>query len=157
LRGVRKLSEMEPVIEVLGQRVVPYHWSYGGSFSRFFENTKERGVLVGSRCPVCKGVLVPGIELCGRCYCEVTDFFDLPDTGVLSAYTVVYLPFPGQPNEPPYCYGYITLDGADTMFPHMVKECEFEDLEVGMRVKAVWEDKDKRKGDLYDIRYFKPE
>lgn len=150
------MTENEPVTEILGQRVVPYHWSYGESFQGFFESTRDRGVLTGSKCPVCKGVLVPSVHMCGRCFCDVEEIVDLPDTGVLSAYTVVYLPFPGQPTEPPYCYGYITLDGADTMFPHMIGGVEFDDIYVGMRVQAVWEDPDKRKGDLFDIRYFEP-
>jgi uncharacterized protein len=150
------LAEFEAITEIGGQRVVPYHWSYGESFSEFFEATKERGAILASRCPVCKGVLVPAIHMCGRCYCDVEEFFDVPDEGVLQAFTVVYLPFPGQPTEPPYCYGYITFDGSDTMFPHMIAGVDFEDIRVGMRVKAVWEDADKRKGDLFDIKYFEP-
>lgn len=150
------MAELEPVKEVQGRRVVPYHWSYGESFSRFFEATKERGVITASRCPVCKGVLVPAVSMCGRCFCDAEEILELPDEGELLAFTVVYLPFPGQPNEPPYCYGYIKFDGADTMFPHMIKEVEFDDIYVGMRVKAVWEEPAKRKGDLFDIKHFKP-
>lgn len=150
------MTANEPVTEVQGQRVVPYHWSYGESFTEFFKATRERGVILGSRCHVCNGVLVPAIRLCGRCYQEVHEFVEIPDEGELSAFTVVYLPFPGQPTEPPYCYGYIKFDGADTMFPHMIGEVEFDEIHVGMRVKAVWEDPDKRKGDLFDIKYFKP-
>ena len=150
------MAENEPVMENLGRRLVPYHWSYGDSFAEFFKATKERGAILASHCPVCKGVMVPAVHMCGRCYREVDEYFDVPDTGELVAYTVVYLPFPGQPNEPPYCYGYIKFDGTDTMFPHMIKEVEFDDLHMGMRVKAVWEDPDKRKGDLFDIKYFKP-
>lgn len=48
----------------------------------------------------------------------------------------------------------IKLDGADNYFMHMVDGIPLEEIEVGMRVKAVWDDD--RKGDFYDIKYFKP-
>ena len=148
------LAENEPVKEIIRNMTVPYHWSYGESFTKFFKATKERKVILGSRCPVCRGVLVPAMELCGRCYVTVDEWIDLPDEGELVSYTVVYLPWPGQPTEPPYAYGYILFDGADTMFAHLIGECEFDDIEVGMRVKAVWNED--RKGDLFDIKHFKP-
>jgi len=46
------------------------------------------------------------------------------------------------------------LNGADVQFPHMLGEVEFDDIEVGMRLKAVWSED--RKGTLHDIRYFRP-
>jgi uncharacterized OB-fold protein len=83
----------------------------------------------------------------------------------LISYTVVLLPFPGQPKNPPYVYGMIKFDGTNTDFPHLI---EVEDIKKGpnyvnnfvkrvkpgCRVKVVWNEI--RNGDLYDIKYFVP-
>jgi hypothetical protein len=84
----------------------------------------------------------------------VQEWVELSDEGTLLTFTVVYLPFIGQPTEPPYVYAFIMLDGADVQFPHILSEVEPEDVKVGMRLKAKWAEE--RKGTLHDIEYFRP-
>ncbi len=50
----------------------------------------------------------------------------------------------------------IRVDGADGGLVHWIGECAAGDVEIGMRVKAVFEPKSKRTGALSDIRHFKP-
>ena len=50
----------------------------------------------------------------------------------------------------------IRIDGADGGLVHWIGGCEADDVEIGMRVKAVIEPKKKRSGGLSDIRYFAP-
>ena len=153
--------EHKPMLEKKGKLVMPYHWSYGESLTKFFKETRDNKQIYGVRCTKCKGVLVPPMAICGKCFASTEEeWIPISDHGTLVSWTVVYLPFPGQPTEPPYCYGMIKFDGVNTQFPHLImgaKEKNWDDLEVGMRVEAVWNDDDKRKGDLYDIAYFKRE
>ena len=147
-------GDARPIKEVRGEMSIHYRWSYGGALSRFFEESRTQKRLVGTRCPKCLAVAVPAASICVRCYVETTEWVEVGDRGLLATYTTVHLPFPGQPTEPPYTYGLILLDGASTYFSHLIDERP-EELRCGMRVQAVWSEQ--RKGDLFDIRYFKKE
>jgi uncharacterized OB-fold protein len=48
----------------------------------------------------------------------------------------------------------VKLDGADTGMVHFIGEVKPADIKIGMKVKAVF--KDKREGNILDIKYFKP-
>ncbi len=51
----------------------------------------------------------------------------------------------------------IRVDGADGGLVHWIGGCDADEVEIGMRVKAVIEPKKKRTGALSDIRHFAPE
>ena len=144
-------ATLPPVKEVRGQVSIPYRWSYGQALTRFFEESRDRGRLMGTKCPRCASVIVPAARICTICYVETSEWVEVSDHGVLVTFTTVHLPFPGQPTEPPYTYGLILLDGASTYYSHLINE-PVERLACGMLVKAVWSED--RKGDLFDILYF---
>lgn len=50
----------------------------------------------------------------------------------------------------------ISVDGADGGLVHWIGGCDADEVEIGMRVKAVVEPKKKRTGALSDIRHFAP-
>jgi uncharacterized OB-fold protein len=50
----------------------------------------------------------------------------------------------------------IRVDGADGGLVHWIGGCDADEVEIGMRVKAVVEPKKKRNGGLRDIRHFAP-
>ena len=50
----------------------------------------------------------------------------------------------------------IRVDGADGGLVHWIGGCDADEVEIGMRVKAVIEPKQKRTGALSDIRHFTP-
>jgi uncharacterized OB-fold protein len=79
---------------------------------------------------------------------------EVSNKGTLLTYTVVHESNPCQPVEPPLVYGVIQLDGADNGFVHMLGGVETEQLQIGMRVQAVF--KEERTGSILDIKYFKP-
>ncbi len=144
----------EPTSRVMHTWYVPYKWSYGQRATEFLELMRKEQKIFFGRCTSCKKVIIP-TAICGRCFAPLEDeLVPLNDEGVLECFTVVYLPFPTQPAEPPYAYGYIRLDGSSSTMPHIIDEVDYDDLRVGMRVKAVW--REELKGDIYDIKYFKP-
>jgi len=132
-----------------------YNWWLGRVMGRFYREIKEGKKIWGHKCPLCGLVYVPPKANCPKCFAKMNEFVEVGDTGNLLTYTVVRYSVPSiQPQEPPYVLGIIKLDGADTGITHLVGEVDLSDIEVGMRLKAVF--RDDRQGNLLDIKYFRP-
>ncbi len=85
------------------------------------------------------------------------DYVDLADTGVVTTYCIVNVPFQGQRIKPPYVAAYVLLDGADIPFLHLVLGCEPSEVRMGMRVKAVWKPRAEWTYDgLDNVAHFEP-
>ncbi|NQU07233.1 MAG: Zn-ribbon domain-containing OB-fold protein [Candidatus Abyssubacteria bacterium] len=152
------MSENKEQLEAIvhkGRIKVPYTWYVGEYASRFYVELRDNKKIWGTKCSTCETVLVPPRNHCAKCFVPVTEWVEVKDTGVLQTWTVVHYETPAiQPLKPPYAYGIIKLDGADSGFVHMIADTDLGKLKAGMKVKAVF--KDERRGDLLDIKYFKP-
>jgi uncharacterized protein len=137
---------------------IPYEWSIGLYGSRFFQEIMKNRRFIGIKCNGCGKVYVPPRRICGPCFAELTELVPLSDTGVITAFSVVNYPFidpnTGGQRPIPYTYGYIRLDGADTIFSHIINETDLNRIKVGMKVRAVFKEKAEMKGNIEDIRYF---
>jgi len=132
-----------------------YNWWLGKIAGRFYEEIRDRCKIWGIKCPQCNLVFVPPKDNCPKCFCKMNEWIELSGTGILTTYTIVRYPVPMiQPVEPPFPLGIIHLDGADTGLIHLLGEIDIDQIEVGMRMQAVF--KEKREGNLLDIKYFKP-
>ncbi|UCG82495.1 MAG: Zn-ribbon domain-containing OB-fold protein [Dehalococcoidia bacterium] len=132
-----------------------YTWHAGQAGSKFYSELRDNCKILGTKCSRCGWVYVPPRETCPRCFVDITDWVDLGDTGTLLTYTVTRYAVPAiQPVEPPYALGIVKLDGASSGFVHLLGEVEPDELEVGMRMKAVFNEE--RTGGYLDIKYFKP-
>ncbi len=58
----------------------------------------------------------------------------------------------GSMKQVPFTAIWVTLDGADTRMMHFCNELDEKELEVGMRMRAVWAEK--RTGSIHDVEYF---
>ncbi len=96
------------------------------------------GRLLGQRCPVCGKVYIPPRGACPTDGVPTTDEVELPDTGTVTTFCVVNVPYPGQRVTPPYVTAAVLLDGADIAFQHLILGCEASEVRMGMRVSAVW-------------------
>ncbi|MBU2548092.1 MAG: Zn-ribbon domain-containing OB-fold protein [Proteobacteria bacterium] len=144
-----------------GTRIYPnrirlrYNWWLGSVMGRFYRDLKEKKRIWGNTCPDCGLVYVPPKENCPTCFTKMNEFVEVGDTGNLLTYTIVRYKVPFvQPLEPPFALGIIQLDGADTGLTHLLGEVDLDDIEVGMRLKAVF--RDEPQGNLLDIKYFRP-
>jgi len=137
-----------------GRIKVPYTWSVGEVGSRFFIELRNNQKIYGKRCPACKKVLVPARKLCGQCFQQTDEWVEVGQQGVVQTFTVVRYSSAVQPLKPPFGYGIIKLDGADTGMTHLLWGTDPTKWQVGMRVQAVF--KDKRAGNIMDIAYFRP-
>ena len=148
-------------LEVTGTRIhqsrikLGYTWWLGEVGSRFYRELREHCRIWGLKCPECGLVYVPPKANCPKCFHRMNEWVELGDAGRLTTFTVVHYSVPLiQPQDPPFALGIIRLDGADTGFTHLLGEVDFHNIEVGMRVQAVF--REKRVGNLLDIQYFKP-
>jgi hypothetical protein len=137
---------------------MPYEWSIGKYGSRFFEEIKKHRRFIGIRCPQCGKVYMPPRRLCGPCFRELDELVVLPVTGTLTAFSIVNYPFldpeTGEQRPIPYTYGYIRIDGSDSIFSHLIHETDVNKIKVGMRVRAVFKNPAEMQGNIKDIEYF---
>jgi uncharacterized OB-fold protein len=114
------------------------------------------GKLLGQRCPVCEQVYIPPRGACPTDGVPTTTEVELPDSGVITTFCVVNVPFLGQRITPPYVVAYVLLDGADIAFLHLVRGCEASEVRMGMRVRAKWRPPEEWEPSLANIEYFEP-
>ena len=88
--------------------------------------------------------------------CRPTEEVELPDTGTVTTFCIVNVPFLGQQITPPYVSAYILLDGADIAFLHLILDIPAEEVRMGMRVKAVWKPRDEWGTTIENISHFAP-
>ncbi|MFT4124806.1 MAG: OB-fold domain-containing protein [Gordonia sp. (in: high G+C Gram-positive bacteria)] len=81
---------------------------------------------------------------------------ELPDTGIVTTFCIVNVPFRGQRITPPYVAAYVLLDGADIPFLHLILDCPADEVRMGMRVRAVWAPPDERELSMGSISHFRP-
>jgi len=85
-----------------------------------------------------------------------TEQVELPDTGTVTTFAIINIPFPGQKITPPYVAAYVLLDGADIPFLHLVYEIDAAEVRMGMRVEAVWKPREQWHLGIDNIEYFRP-
>jgi uncharacterized OB-fold protein len=148
-------AAVEPVRSIRTPIRIDYQYTAGQAASRFLRAVAE-GRLVGQRCPVCKKVYVPPRGSCPTDGVPTTDEVELSDTGTITTFCVVRVPFKGMRIELPYVTAQILLDGADIAMMHLVSGIPAEQVRMGMRVKAVWRPREEWGTTLENISWFAP-
>jgi hypothetical protein len=138
-----------------GRIKVPYSWSAGEVGTSYLESLRDERKFLGTRCGECGIVYhIPRMH-CPDCFAECERYVELGSEGELVTYTVVRRHHPQlSVLEPPFGYGVIKLDGADTGFVHLLYEFDEGELKAGARLEAVFADE--REGSVLDVRYFRP-
>jgi uncharacterized OB-fold protein len=145
--------------EPVKMMTVPIHLGYQHSASpeesRYLRGLAE-GRLLGQRCPECHKVYIPPRGACPTDGVPTRDEVELPDTGTVTTFCVVNIPFLGQRIQPPYVVAYVVLDGADIPFLHLILGCPAEEVRMGMRVRASWKPREEWDTTLQNIDHFEP-
>ncbi len=123
--------------------------------SAFFRAIAE-GRLVGQRCPKCLKVYIPPRGACPVDGVPTAEEVELPDTGIVTTFCIVNVPFMGQKIKPPYVSAYILLEGADIAFLHLILGIPADEVRMGMRVRAVWKPRDEWGTTVENISHFEP-
>ena len=131
-----------------------YSYSAGPIRSKFLMTLRDQRKILGTKCPSCGRVYVPARSTCLECFENMHEWVEVKDEGLVETFTVVYKSSPNYSSETPIAFAVVKLEGADTGIVHKIGEVDFDSINVGMRVKAVFGDR--LKGDITDIKYFKP-
>ena len=116
----------------------------------------QQGMLLGARSGDAGKVYFPPREADPATGRELDQFVELPDTGTVTTFAIINIPFAGQKIKPPYVAAYILLDGADIPFLHVVTEIDAADVRMGLRVKAVWKPPEEWGLGIDNIEHFRP-
>lgn len=127
--------QIERITLDLSQR---YHYSLGKQ-SRFFIELENRRFFA-TACASCGRVYAPPRPLCPACL-QPTNWRELTGEGSLETWSALHFS-PGTNADvaalaTPYVLAYVLLDGADTLFPHLLRAAD-ESLRRGLRVRVAY-------------------
>lgn len=149
------LLEDHPVTGVVTPVSLDYTYAASPEESAFYRGLAE-GRILGQRCPTCGKVYVPPRSACPTDGTPTTDEVELAETGTVTTFCVVNVPFLGQKIIPPYVSAYVLLDGADIAFLHLILDIAAAEVHMGMRVKAVWKPREEWGTTIENISHFSP-
>lgn len=134
---------------------ITYQHALGETASWFYTQLRDHKKLYGKRCPESNRVLVPPRAFSDQTLEPTTDWVEVGPGGKIETFTIVYDEFKNLP-PPPYAFGYVLLDGADTAIGGYFKGVDLSNAEqaaqqlaVGTRVITRFAEI--RKGDVLDF------
>ena len=148
-------AETDPVTGVVVPVSLDYNYAASPEESLFYRGLNE-GKIMGQRCPTCQKVYVPPRSACPADGTPTAEEVELSQTGTITTFCIVNVPFLGQKITPPYVSAYVLLDGADIAVLHLILGVPADEVRMGMRVKAVWKPKDEWTFSLENIDHFEP-
>jgi hypothetical protein len=123
---------------------------------RFFKELRNNARIMGARCEKCDLIYVPPRLYCERCFEKLEQWVDMGSKGEVHTFTIAHVGLDGSTLSEPVILAMVAIEGAHGGLVHRLGEVKPEQVKVGMKVEAVFEDKDKRTGSILDIKYFKP-
>ncbi len=148
-------SHDEAVTGVVVPVSLDYNYAASPEESLFYRGLNE-GRIMGQRCPTCEKVYIPPRSACPADGTPTAEEVELSQTGTVTTFCIVNVPFLGQKITPPYVSAYVLLDGADIAVLHLILGVPADEVRMGMRVKAVWKPKDEWTFSLENIDHFAP-
>lgn len=152
--GAEALGE-NPVTGVVVPVSLDYLYAASPEESAFYRGLNE-GRIVGQRCPTCQKVYVPPRSACPADGTPTAEEVEVAQTGTITTFCIVNVPFLGQKITPPYVSAYVLLDGADIAVLHLILGVDASEVRMGMRVKAVWKPREEWTYSLENIDHFEP-
>ena len=136
---------------------IGYEHALGETASWFFVQIRDHARIYGRRDPKSGRILVPPRAFSDQTLEQTTDWVEVGPGGRIETFTIVYEPFKTLP-DPPYAFGYVLLDGADTALGGYFRGLDLSDparaaaqLKIGTRVVTRFAEK--RTGDVLDFWY----
>ena len=155
------MSSEETIVRYPGLPIFEarFNWTVGELMERFIKELANRKIL-GTKCPKCGYRHVPPRNRCVKCRAQMgfDNLTELSGKGNLLSYTVDYVDLDGAGNfvdlSKPRPIGMIKLGDADSPIFMPLGEIDPKDLREGLEVEVAW--REETKGELADIKYFKP-
>ena len=85
-------------------------------------------------------------------------YVPLEDTGTVNTFSLCYVTWDVKRIKEPEIPAVIEIDGASPLhgIMHILSEVKPDEVQIGMRVQAVWKPEEDRQGSITDILHFKP-
>ncbi len=151
-----KVDKLHDAIAWKGNIPITSRYSAGIAGEKFFRAIKDEGQFLGTHCAECDLIYVPATMFCERCFSELDEWVEVPSTGHVFTFTVLFRDLDDKPLEPPKVLAYVKLYGCDGGLVHYLDEVDLEELHVGLEVEAVFKDAAEREGSILDVKYFRP-
>jgi uncharacterized OB-fold protein len=145
-------------MELLGRTEtwnITYDHALGEIASFYYTQIRDHARIFGRRCAKTNRVLVPPRAFSDETLLPTTEWVEVGPGGRIEAFTMVYERFNNLP-DPPYAFGYVLLDGADTALGGYFRGVDLSDpkaaaarLAIGTRVVTTFAEQ--RKGDGLDF------
>ncbi|WP_197375421.1 Zn-ribbon domain-containing OB-fold protein [Mycolicibacterium baixiangningiae] len=148
-------SDRDPITMLVVPSAIEIQHTASAPESTFLRALQE-GKLLGARTGKDGKLYFPPREADPGTGRPTTEFVQLPDTGTVTTFAIINIPFAGQRIKPPYVAAYVLLDGADIPFLHLVTEIEADQVRMGMRVEAVWKPREEWGLGIDNISHFRP-
>ena len=130
-----------------------YRRSTGPVIGQFFTALRD-GRIEGAKTASGR-VIVPPTEYDPDTGDAIVGLVPVGSSGVVTTWTWVDAPKPGQPLSRPFAWALVKLDGADTAMLHAVDAGSPDAMKTGMRVTARF--RAERTGTIQDLEAFVPE
>ena len=152
---MKKGFDTSDCFTVEGKLALPYSYFAGKVGSRFLTTIRDENRIMGIKCNRCDKVFVPPRQTCDVCLEDLRDnWVDVQNQGKVTNFTVVRYQDKHLPRKPPYILAMIRLDGADTSLVHILEGVDFDQVHVGLNVRAVFAED--TTSTILDIDHFEP-
>lgn len=131
-------------------------YTYGIAGERFFREIKDNARIFGAKCEKCNLIYVPPRIYCERCFEGLKEWCEIKNEGEIYTYTVGWVDLDGSRLEEPVILALVKFDGVYGGLVHRVGEVSAGKVRIGMKVAAVFKEKEVREGSILDIKYFRP-
>lgn len=149
---VDRIERPEDFRHWVGDMEAQYVYTSGIAGDKFFTELKK-GKILATKCSKCGKVFLPPRMYCEDCFCELTEWIEVPNKGTVETFTVVHVDKDENPLEIPEVRAFIRMEGTDGGFVHKLN-IPPESVEIGIPVKAVFKKEKEREGRITDIQYF---
>jgi len=137
-----------------GSLPVTNRYTYGLAGERFFRALKENGQITGTYCSACNHTYVPAQTYCERCLAELDDWRDIGLVGEVHTYTILHVDLDGSQKPKPEIIAFVRM--GDGGLVHRLGNVLPDEVDFGMRVRAILKPPAERQGSILDILYFEP-
>lgn len=149
---VDRIERPEDFRHWFGDMEAQYVYTSGIAGDKFFTELKK-GRILATKCTKCGKVFVPPRMYCEDCFCELSEWVEVPNKGKVDTFTVVHVDRDENRLENPEIWAFIRIEDTDGGFVHRLNvPAEF--VTIGMPVKAVFKKEKDREGRITDILYF---
>ena len=108
------------------------------TIEQFYKNISQKR-LMGGKCRKCGKIHLPPRPLCDKCLSTEFEWVELPRTGRLLTYTIIYVAPTQFQNMAPYAVGIVQLENG-VKIPGMIRDVPLDKIRVGMQLKMEFEE-----------------